>query len=141
MALRQYIWVTILCSILILYVRIVKPKRHPLLDQLHKKLSQLHPGLRNVDIYEDSQSHTVNKKKVFVCIRDENGNYYDENMLVYVLCHEYAHVLSSTITQPHAPHDDEFNKWFELLLSRAEKMGLFNPHKPMPNTYCGIHIG
>ena len=51
-----------------------------------------------------------------MCLKDSDGNYYDDNSLMFVLLHEIAHVICKSIG-----HTDEFHKIFEDLLKEAEK--------------------
>ena len=32
-----------------------------------------------------------------LCLKDENGNYYDDNMIIYVALHELAHIATKMI--------------------------------------------
>ena len=48
-------------------------------------------------------------------MKDPQGQYYSENMLIYVLAHEYAHCLAKSIG-----HTDEFH---EILPFRANRSG------------------
>lgn len=106
--------------------------RDPLLIELQSKLSQLHPRFINVHLMEGNKSYTINKERVFICVKDRNGKYYDKNMLVYVICHEYAHILCNEIG-----HTNQFFTIFEELLKNAEKMNLYDPNIPPLTDYCG----
>lgn len=98
----------------------------PLLNELKTK------GLLNrVSLYKGQKSYTINKTKIYLCLKDENDNYYDNNMLIYVLLHENAHCLSSSIG-----HNEEFNEIFEALLNEATDMGIFDPNKHIDPDYC-----
>jgi hypothetical protein len=108
----------------------------PVLTRLAMKLQTLDPKLRDITVHEGSKSYTVNKKRVFICIKDENGHYYDENMLSYVLCHEFAHVLCEEYN-PKNPHTPKFHKIFQELLARAQWRGYYDPTKPLVQNYCG----
>ena len=50
------------------------------------------------------ESYTINKKKVHICMKDENDKYYEDDMLMYVLLHELAHCKCKSIG-----HTDEFH--------------------------------
>ena len=106
----------------------------PLLRELREQLSVLDDRLRDVQIYEGNKSYTVNKKRVYICLKDKNGRYYNRNMLVYVICHEYAHLLCD---ENH--HTDKFYDIFQDLLERAAKRGLYNPSIVPLENYCGMH--
>jgi response regulator RpfG family c-di-GMP phosphodiesterase len=105
--------------------------------ELHEKLSILHPKLKTINVYAGRMSETINKKRVYICLKDETGAYYDKNMLTYVLCHEYAHVLCDEI-QPHNPHTEKFFLIFKTLLNDAASRGLYNPNIPPLKKYCGV---
>jgi len=104
----------------------------PVLDEIKKQLSVLHPKFENVELYEGNKSYTINKKRVYVCLKDDNGRYYHRNMIVYVTLHEYAHILCTEIG-----HTDLFFKIFDDLLQKAATAGLYNPSIPPLEKYCG----
>lgn len=114
--------------------------RDPVLDRLHSELSPLHPKLRSVRVQEGQKSETINKKNVFLCIRDANGQYYDENHLRRVLLHEYAHCLDDTYSTGEF-HTPKFFVIYKTLVEDATRRGLFDPSIPAPKMYCGIPDG
>jgi hypothetical protein len=77
------------------------------------------------------KSYTINKKDVFICLKDEYGEYYPFNMLVYVLAHEYAHVISKSIG-----HTDEFHGKFDACLDIMIKEGFYDPSQEIIIDYC-----
>ena len=87
--------------------------------------------LKHIRFYEDDKSYTINKHKVYMCLKDENGKYYDENMLIYVLLHELAHVICDEVG-----HTPKFNKIFDELLNEAIKLNIYDPSKPLIRDYC-----
>jgi hypothetical protein len=105
----------------------------PIITQLHRELSILHPRLKHIQVYPSNESYTLNKQKVYLCTKDPNGQYYDRNMLVYVLCHEYAHILCSEIG-----HTDKFYRLFDSLLQQAQYHGLYDPTIPPVMNYCPV---
>ena len=107
--------------------------RDPILRELYSKLSVLHPKFKQVELYEGNQSYTLNKRKIYICLKDENGKYYHDNMLVYVICHEYAHILCNEIG-----HTKKFFAIFDQLLAKAVQMGYYNPNIPPLKNYCGV---
>ena len=103
---NQYHYIIIILSLLLLVVTIMYFIRYfrenllpydPKIDELKNKLSLVHPESKKLTFYNDKKSYTINKKKVHLCIKDENGNYYNDNMLVYVSLHELAHVLCDEV--------------------------------------------
>ncbi len=112
---------------------------NPKLDELHKVLLQLEPEVaRNITLYEGDKSFTVNKEKMTLCLKEPGtNNYYDDNTLIYVAIHELAHAAN-----PYdVGHTKHFYDKFDELLKRAERMGLYNPNKPMPDNYCNYKKG
>lgn len=70
-------------------------------------------NLRSVHAYPSmSCTYTLDKRRVFVRMRDENGKRYPDCILRYVLVHELAHVLNDTMG-----HDESFKR----LLARLER--------------------
>lgn len=90
--------------------------------------------LKRLNLQEGKQSYTINKKNVFICLKDRNGRYYSRNMLVYVICHEFAHILCEEVG-----HTEEFMNIFEDILYTAESIGLYDPYEGLDDDYCG-HI-
>ena len=79
-------------------------------------------------------SYTINKKNVHICMRDINGDYYDRNMLIYVLIHEIAHVICDEIG-----HTTKFHKINDELLDHATERSIYDPSQPIPLDYCSHH--
>lgn len=87
--------------------------------------------IRDAELMAGNKSYTINKHKVYLCLKDENGNYYNNNMLIYVLIHEYAHVLCDEKN-----HTEKFWNIFEDLLLLATELGIYNPSIPIIHNYC-----
>lgn len=104
----------------------------PVLDELCGILSKLHPKLEGIRVFPSNKSETINKKYVYICCKDENGRYYQKNTLVYVILHEFAHVLCEN-----TGHTERFNEIFQHLLIQAEQMGMYDSSQPIQNGYCG----
>lgn len=104
----------------------------PKLYQLRNHLKDLHPVIHDVSLSGGDKSYTINKKKVHLCLYDEENKYYDDNMLIYVLIHELAHCITNSIG-----HTEEFHENFDMLLKRAEDMGLYDSSIPPIDNYCG----
>jgi len=136
-----WFWILITCLILFFMGWIVATRiqehfhqQDPMLQTLRKKLEPLHPRVHGLRLFEGKKSYTINKKKIYLCLRDENGDYYDENMLTYVAIHELAHVLCDEIG-----HTDKFHSIFRDLLTKATHLQLYDPEKPILRNYCGHH--
>lgn len=106
--------------------------RDPVLNELKEQLAELHPRFKNVELYMGDKSYTINKKRVYICLKDEKGKYYSRNMLCYVILHEYAHMLCDEIG-----HTEKFGQVFRDLLKQAAERGLYNPNIPPLADYCG----
>ena len=119
----------------------------PMLDRLRSKLTEFFDHkknwngnlatlngknpMKNINLYKSNKSYTINKERIYMCLKDETGNYYSENMLIYVLLHELGHVLSKSIG-----HTDEFYRIFDDLLLEATKNNLYDPNQPIVKDYC-----
>ena len=73
----------------------------------------------------------INKSKIFICLRDENDNYYPDNMLIFVILHEFSHVICKSVG-----HTDEFNAIFDEVLQLATEKGVYDPSQPIILDYC-----
>lgn len=104
----------------------------PVLDQLQRDLAVLHPKFARTQLYVGDKSYTINKKKVYICLKDQHDRYYNRNMLVYVILHEYAHILCDEIG-----HTPKFFDIFDKVLAKATEKGLYNPSIPLVKEYCG----
>jgi hypothetical protein len=84
-------------------------------------------------------SYTVDKEKVFMCLRQRNTKeeLVSENTLVFVALHEMAHMGTSTIG-----HSPDFWNNFAWLLTQAEELGVYEytDFAAHPVEYCGVHI-
>ena len=110
----------------------------PYLEELHAKLSVIDPALKDIQVFQGKESYTLNKSKVYICLFNEKGEYYPENMIVYVLCHEYAHVLCDVVDDSKSRHSKEFFAIFNQLLKKAEALGLYDPSIPPIENYCMV---
>ena len=88
--------------------------------------------VNELKFFEGDKSYTINKKNVYICLKDENDKYYDENMLTYVALHELAHSLCDEIG-----HTEKFHKIFQKLLKEAAEKGVYDPAKKLTEKYCG----
>lgn len=133
--------------LIIMQVEEFNLKHDPMLKKLRKKIEPLFKGdnyytglltplnkrdiLNEITLYRGDKSYTINKQKVFLCLKDENDEYYDMNMLIYVLLHEISHVICDEVG-----HTEKFAKIFEELLEKAEEMQVYNPDIPIITDYC-----
>lgn len=84
-------------------------------------------------------SYTVDKEKVFMCLRQRNEKeeLVQDNVLVFVALHEMAHVGTASIG-----HTPEFWNNFAWLLKQAEhiKIYTYTDFSAHPVEYCGVYI-
>lgn len=106
-------------------------QKDPLLIMIRNQLSLLSPMAGSLQYFEDDKSYTINKNKVYLCLRDENKEYYSMNMLMYVSIHELAHVICDEIG-----HTPKFHKIFSELLDKAVILGIYDPSEPLVQNYC-----
>lgn len=92
-------------------------------------------------ITEIPQSETIayalDKKDLFMCVRDNAGNVQELDDLLFVLLHELSHIMNSTYG-----HDNQFWKQFKKTLEMANKLG-YLPYKNYDDysvTVCGKTI-
>jgi hypothetical protein len=87
--------------------------------------------LQELSFYKGNKSYTINKEKVFLCLKDKNNNYYDMNTLIFVTLHEISHALCDEIG-----HTTKFNKIFDELIKKASEMKIYDPNTPIVQDYC-----
>jgi hypothetical protein len=104
----------------------------PVLLEIKAQVVKLNPKFNDIELYEGDKSYTINKKKVYICLKDKNNRYYQRNMLMYVVLHELAHVICKSVG-----HTEEFNQLFQDLLAQASEAGIYNPSIPPLSEYCG----
>jgi len=104
--------------------------------ELHSRLATVFPECQHVKLSGSDESFTLDKKHIYLCIKDEHGNYYDDNSLMYVLLHEYAHVLCDEV-DTEEEHKPKFRGIFAHLLQAAARGGIYDPTRPMVANYCG----
>lgn len=102
-----------------------------MLVELRQFLQDTFPEINNVILLKGTKSYTINKKRIYMCLKDEKGKYYERNMLIYVLLHELAHVKCTEIG-----HTEEFHRVFNEILEKAIKNGKYNPKIPIIRDYC-----
>ena len=106
-------------------------RNEPKVLEIKERLKILDPSIENLEFFAADKSYTINKHKVHLCLKDENGDYYQDNMLMYVALHELAHVFCDEIG-----HTNKFNMIFKDLLAKAEKLRLYDSNIPPLANYC-----
>ena len=110
----------------------------PLIRKIKYDVSKLDPRIAMLSFYSSDESYTEDKTKIFLCLKDENGNYYSYNWLMYVAIHECSHALTDVIDVEHIT--PEFRGMFENLLRKAESLKIYDPNAPMQEHYCGLDL-
>jgi len=110
----------------------------PLIDQIKTDMIKIDPRISKIDFYSSDESYTEDKQKIYLCLKNSNGEYYDYNMLMYVAIHECSHALTDVIDLHHVT--PEFKGMFDTLLQKATKLGLYNSTTPLVNNYCGVDL-
>lgn len=101
------------------------------LDELQRQLTKVHPATASLQFFTGNKSYTINKQKIFMCLKDQTGAYYDMNMLLYVGLHELAHCLCDEVG-----HTTRFHDIFNVLLHRAHDLKIYDRFvSPIPQ-YC-----
>ena len=109
----------------------------PKLAEIINKLKLLHNKVNTMNFcIDDIETYTEDKSKTYMCLKDKNGNYYPDNMLMYVAIHELAHAISEKIDTEHVT--SEFHENFKFLLKKAESLGIYDPNIPPIDEYCNI---
>ena len=106
----------------------------PMLHQLRDLILPICPEAKDLKLFKGEKSYTINKEKIYLCLKDENDSYYSTNMLVYVLLHEIAHMRNKS----DIGHTKNFYDIFNDLLSKAKERGIYDPDIPPVEDYC-IH--
>ena len=86
----------------------VPVKNNSKLREIIHKIKDIDPIVSTLEFTESNESYTLNKKYVHLCLKDQNGNDYDDNMLVYVALHEVAHALSKEVIENKNNHTKSF---------------------------------
>jgi hypothetical protein len=105
----------------------------PVLVELKELLCEIFPEINNTILLRGEKSYTINKSRIHICLKDENDEYYDRNMLIYVILHELAHVLCDEIG-----HTAKFHTIFKEVLEKAIKAGVYDDKIPPVKNYCEI---
>lgn len=121
-----------------------------LVDKLIKNYPNDKPILRLYNKYKPNRIHetpktskftsySVNKgKHLYLCIRNKKNSTFEKyNILLYVVIHELAHIMSESIG-----HTPEFWSNFKFLLKKAIEYNIYKyeNYKDAPQSYCGLTI-
>lgn len=125
--------ISLLSVWLFVKIRDYQLSRDPMLKRIRNKTEALHPAVKNIKMFKGSKSYTINKSRIYLCLKDEKGQYYNENMLIYVFIHELAHYLN----KEDVGHTPKFFEIFNELINKAVKLGIYDDSIPPLNNYCG----
>ena len=104
----------------------------PTLKKLVSEITEHFPDAGKLKYHVGDESYTLNKEKVFICTKDEKTQkQYDDNVLKYVLLHEYAHSIC-----PEVGHTELYHKIFRDVLNKAIQRGIYDPNITVPVNYC-----
>lgn len=131
-----YIVLIVVALFCIYLVSLPTVKEHFLIVDLKEKLAVVNDRFKTLDIREASSSYTEDKTIIYLCLRDEKGQFYPTNTLIYVALHEIAHLLN----KEDFGHTPAFYKIFDKLLCKAAAKGVYDPNEPHVAVYCGVDI-
>lgn len=104
------------------------------LKDIKEKLIKVEPKVQEMNLYtDDTESYILHKRDIFLCMKNDGGEYHDDNFLMYIALHEVAHALLPGNTDSHPP---EFEEKFKQLKERATYLGVYDPNIPFPKRYC-----
>jgi hypothetical protein len=126
------IWVII--YVVYQYFNVIETYEDPMTIAIQAKLVQVDPRAALLSISASDQSFTEDKHRTYLCLKDKNGKYYDDNMLMYVALHELAHAISKQTDPNHTT--SEFRENFQQLLDKAAVLKLYDPQIPIDYSYC-----
>lgn len=113
------------------------------------RVIRMNKRLNNTKLQEtinkpDESSYTINKGEIMsFCLRNkdhekrETDEFHNHNVLVFVLIHELAHVMSIK-----EGHGTEFMDNFRFILRESVKNNIYYPvdYSKMPMNYCGVDV-
>jgi hypothetical protein len=86
----------------------------------------------------DVTSYTVNKgDRIVLCLRSRTGQLHHKNLIMYVLLHELAHIMSVSMSTVY--HNEEFQTNLKWLLEQATELGVYHSNTQQETVnYCGM---
>lgn len=125
-----------------------------LISEMHKKynrnveamkiISHLMHNYNPDDLQENDpiytlghKAYTLNFRKVALCLRKNDGSFYDINLLQFVFLHELAHIGSLD-----KAHSENFWFIFKYILVCAKNLVNYFPtdYEHYPTKYCNINV-
>ena len=83
-------------------------------------------------------AYTVNKTKLYICLRDNSGEFEDKyNRIYFVAMHELAHIITKSVG-----HTDEYWNNYKMVIKTAikHKLYTYENYYDEPVKYCGKMI-
>ena len=101
-------------------------RKDPLLERIRAMLVDVHPIIRNIEVYRTKNaSHTFGKKRIFINLHDMSEKSCKSDILVHVFLVLVAHAVC-----PEIGHTDEFYRVVNWLIERATAIGVYSPIDP-----------
>ncbi len=113
--------------------------KDPKVDDLRDRIATVIPEIYKVKLLGSNKSFTIDKQVSYICVKNASGEYYPDNMLIYVILHELAHALCDEINPPTKEHTPKWEAIFKQLLTRASEAGIYDPNIPIIEDYCGYN--
>ena len=106
------------------------------LKEIYIRLLKVHPFTEKLTLQQGAKSYSINKRQIYLCLKDEHGKYYGMNMLMYVALHELAHCMCDEIG-----HTDKFHEIFDHLLEMAHDRDVYDKTIQPVSSYCNYEHG
>lgn len=103
-----------------------------------KNLSEHFPKKRTFGGKAPDSSYTLNKKKIFLCLRDDKTKKFHEyNEIMFVLLHELSHICFKGFQHP-----EFFWVYFKFILHESVEIGIYNPidYRKKNSKYCNTQL-
>ena len=75
------------CFMFLLYIYFnmnkIETYQDPLITRIVEDLIKVEPRVKDLHFEASNESFTEDKKRVYLCLKDENGQYYDYNMIMF----------------------------------------------------------
>lgn len=101
-----------------------------LLERIKDDLTKIIPQTQSLEFYESVQSFTIDKKKIYLSLRNHFGEFYDYDELLYVAIHELTHAII-----PDVGHTPFFKVKMSQLHQKALNLNIMSELKKPPSDY------
>lgn len=113
-------------------------REYYIIKEVRRRFTKLDPKFGSIPIIPDTSSYTENKRFIGLCVKNPySGQYYNIDTVMHVALHELTHILDDDYETGHN-HSPEFHQKFNMILSRAKKVGIYNPNTRVPVDYCSM---